>query len=149
MSSSVNVRCHDNVSPTFKIRVPIRVNPWLQSPDPAVDLVHCVIEDLIRWLTEFFRRLERVVAAFNRIDLWRRAKILDVWFDFVRTAERVASALHKEHRLFDVFEMFDAKFAGLPGWMKRITEKHETRNVLGNRLPLFACHHLRCNATTH
>src|ERR1044071_6456346 len=99
MSSSVNVRCHDNVSPTFKIRVPIRVNPWLQSPDPAVDLVHCVIEDLIRWLTEFFRRLERVVAAFNRIDLWRRAKILDVWFDFVRTAKRVASALHKEHRL--------------------------------------------------
>jgi len=90
-----------------------------------------------------------MVTAFDRVDLGGRTKTLDVWFDFVRGAEGVASALHKEHRRFDVFEMFDAKLRGLPGWMERVTEKHEARNVIDDRFPRVARHHLRRNPAAH
>src|ERR1043165_8450643 len=76
-------------------------------------------------------------------------KVLDERFDLLGCAECVASSLHEQHRLLDVFEVFDAQLCRLTGWVKRVTEKHETHDIVRQRFAIFAGHHLRRNAAAH
>ena len=71
-----------------------------------------------------------MVASFNRIDLCGGSKIFDVRMNLVRRAESITRALNEQHRLANMFQMFNAKLRGLTGRVKWITEKHQTRNFI-------------------
>src|ERR1051326_5898860 len=50
----------------------------LKISDPAIDLVHRGFENLIRRESKLLRRLERMIAAFDRVDLRSGAEVLNV-----------------------------------------------------------------------
>src|SRR5688572_19622336 len=101
-------------------------DPCLQSDTlrPTNDLVHRGLIDFLLRNSELLRRLERVIAAFDRVNLRRRLQPLDEWLNLFRSAERVARALYKQHRLTNMLEMFDTKFRWRAGRVKRITKKN-------------------------
>src|SRR5215216_7980671 len=74
----------------------------LESSSPAIDFVHRGFVNLFLWQTKFLRRFERMIAAFDGIYLRGRSKIFDEGLNLFRCAERVASALNKQHRFPNV-----------------------------------------------
>src|SRR6185369_4432455 len=92
---------------------------------------------------------ERVIAAFNRVDLRRWTKVLHKRLNLLRRPERIARALHKQHRLLDVLEVFDAQLCGIARRMQRVTEKHETADIKRERLCVTRRDDLRRDAPAH
>src|SRR5690242_18953674 len=83
------------------------------------------------------------------MNLCRGTEVLHERFDLRGSAERVARALHEQHRLLDVFEVLDAQLRRLAGWMQRVTEEHETYYLVSQRFDILTRHHLRRDASAH
>ena len=83
-----------------------------------------------------------MVADLDGVYLRGGSKIFDVGLNLFRRAERVASALDKQHWLADVFQVFNSQPRGIAGRVKWITEKHESGDVIRKGLLLFTGHHL-------
>ena len=73
---------------------------------------------------------ERVVAAFDDFECDARLHCTNRLFQFGRRAERVALALHDQHRNADRSEMRGAQLVWLSWWVKRIAERKYAGHLL-------------------
>ena len=90
-----------------------------------------------------------MVAALDLINPGGGSEILDIGLNLIGCAQRVARALHKQHRLADMFQMFHSEFRRLARRMKWVTEEHESNHLVHKRLYPFTRHHLRGDAAAH
>src|ERR1041384_1370284 len=76
------------------------------SSRPGSDRVHRVVIDVLLRDAGFLRHLERVVAAFDHVQLCRESMLLDDPPNLFFSSERIARALHEQHWSFDFRQMF-------------------------------------------
>src|SRR5579871_4453183 len=89
------------------------------------------------------RDMERMVPALDHVELNGRPELVDHGAQLIGRAERIARALHEQHRNLDRAEMPRALLLWPTRRVQRIAEQHETGDV-----GTFRCD-LRGDAAAH